>query len=298
MMAAGYIFFRTGIFDMQFADKMNNFVFKTALPVLLFKEMSESDFYSGWDGKFVLFCFVVSLVCILAMCAVSFLLKDRSVRAEFIQSSYRSSAALIGCAFVENIYGSAGAVTLMIIGAVPLYNISAVAVLTMMKGDGGRVNGKLILKTIKGVLSNPLIIGIIAGLLWSLLGLRMPTLLHTTINSFAAIATPLGLMALGASFDYKSAFGKIKLSFVCVGFKLVVFVAVFLPVAIQLGFREDKLVAILVMLGAASAVSCFTMAKSMGHDGTLSTSVVMLTTLLSSFTLTGWLYILKSLMLI
>ena len=41
-------------------------------------------------------------------------------------------------------------------------------------------------------------------------------------------------------------------------------------------------------------VSCFVMAKNMGHEGVLSSSVVMLTTLFSAFTLTGWLYILKS----
>ena len=52
------------------------------------------------------------------------------------------------------------------------------------------------------------------------------------------------------------------------------------------------------MLGAATTVSCFTMAKSMGHEGTLSSSTVMLTTLFSAFTLTGWLYIVKTLGLI
>jgi hypothetical protein len=40
------------------------------------------------------------------------------------------------------------------------------------------------------------------------------------------------------------------------------------------------------------------MAKNMGHEGVLSSSVVMLTTLFSAFTLTGWLYLLKSLALI
>ena len=76
--------------------------------------------------------------------------------------------------------------------------------------------------------------------------------------------------------------------------KLIGLAAIFLPIAITLGFRREELVAILVMLGSATTVSCFVMAKNMGHEGVLSSSVVMLTTLFSAFTLTGWLYILKS----
>jgi len=67
---------------------------------------------------------------------------------------------------------------------------------------------------------------------------------------------------------------------------------------VWLGFREEQLVAILVMLGSATTVSCYVMARNMGHEGVLTSSVVMLTTMLSAFTLTGWLYILRSLGLI
>ncbi len=55
---------------------------------------------------------------------------------------------------------------------------------------------------------------------------------------------------------------------------------------------------ILVMLGSATTVSSYTMAKSMGHEGTLSASVIMLITLLSAFSLTGWLFLLKTMQLI
>ena len=62
--------------------------------------------------------------------------------------------------------------------------------------------------------------------------------------------------------------------------------------------QKEQLVAILVMLGSATTVSCYVMARNMGHEGVLTSSVVMLTTMLSAFTLTGWLYILRSLGLI
>lgn len=75
--------------------------------------------------------------------------------------------------------------------------------------------------------------------------------------------------------------------------KLVILASVFLPIAVTLGFRTEKLIAILVMLGSATTVSSYVMARNMGHKGVLTSSVVMLTTLLSAFTLTGWLYLLK-----
>ena len=82
------------------------------------------------------------------------------------------------------------------------------------------------------------------------------------------------------------------------GIKLLLWCMIFLPVAISMGFRNEKLVAILVMLGSATTSSCFIMAKNMGHEGKISSCAVMATTLLSSFTLTMWLFILKMLQFI
>ncbi len=72
----------------------------------------------------------------------------------------------------------------------------------------------------------------------------------------------------------------------------------YIPNSGAMGFRQEKLVAILIMQGSATTVSCYVMAKNMNHEGTLTSSVVMLTTLGSAFTVTAWLYILKSLGLI
>lgn len=296
MMVAGYFFNKIGVINKQFADNLNKFVFKIALPVLLFRDLSTSDFYTAWDTKFVLFCFAATLISILLMTVISYFFKDKSIRGEFIQASFRSSAALLGCAYVQNIYGEAGAsASLMIIGAVPLYNVTSVAILTILKPEGGKINKELIKKTLKGVITNPIIIGILTGMLWSLAEIPQPQIIQKSVSYIASTATPLGLMALGASFEFKKAFDKIKPALICSAFKLVIFEALFLPAAIfVMGFRQDKLVSILVMLGAATTVSCFTMAKSMGHEGTLSSSTVMMTTLLSAFTLTGWVYIVKT----
>ncbi|MEE0259823.1 MAG: AEC family transporter [Coprococcus comes] len=294
MMLLGMLFRKLGWMDEVFAAKMNKFVFLVPLPVLLFEQLATVDFSEVWDIKFILFCFVVTAISITISTLISMLWKDRSIKGEFIQATYRSSAALLGIAFIQNIYGTAGMAPLMIIGSVPLYNVMAVVVLSLFKPGNNSFDKALVKKTLKGIATNPIIIGIVAGFVWSALKLPMPLILHKTVSSIGATATPMGLMSMGATFEMKKATSKIKPTLVAVFMKLVGFCAIFLPVAAMLGFRNEQLIAILVMLGSATTVSCFVMARNMGHEGTLSSGVIMMTTLLSAFTLTMWLDVLRS----
>mgnify|MGYP002555881963 FL=1 len=294
MMLLGMLFRKLGWMDEVFAAKMNKFVFLVPLPVLLFEQLATVDFSEVWDIKFILFCFVVTAISITISTLISLLWKDRSIKGEFIQATYRSSAALLGIAFIQNIYGTAGMAPLMIIGSVPLYNIMAVVVLSVFKPGNNSFDKALVKKTLKGIATNPIIIGIVAGFVWSALKLSMPSILHKTVSSIGATATPMGLMSMGATFEMKKATSKMKPTLVAVFMKLVGFCAIFLPMAALLGFRNEEMIAILVMLGSATTVSSFVMARNMGHEGTLSSGVIMMTTLLSAFTLTMWLDVLRS----
>lgn len=298
LMALGFLFRKLGWIDEVFASKMNQFVFLVPLPILVFEDLATVDFQEVWNLKFVLFCFFVTFASIALAAGISFLWKDREIRGEFIQASYRSSAALLGIAFIRNIYGDAGLAPLMIIGSVPLYNIMAVVVLSFFQPERRKLDKELWKKTLKGIVTNPIIIGIAAGLLWSALRIPMPYIIGKTVSNVGDVATPLGLMALGASFDVQKTIGKIKPVTAACALKLVGFTTVFLPLAVMLGFRREELIAILVMLGSATTVSCYVMAKNMGHEGTVTSGVAMLTTVFSAFTLTGWLFLLKSMGLV
>lgn len=298
LMVLGFLLQKIGLIDDAFASKMNKFVFLVPLPALLFEDISTVDFSQVWNLKFVLFCFAVTLISIIIAALVSFLWRDKSIQGEFIQTSYRSSAALLGMAFIQNIYGNAGMAPLMIISSVPLYNVMAVAILSFFRPERKKLDKEVWKATLKGIITNPIILGIVAGLVWSAIRMPMPSILEKMVSDVGATATPLGLMAMGASFDLKKAFGKAKPAVAASAMKLVLFAAMFLPLAVWMGFRREELVAILVMLGSSTTVSCYVMARNMGHEGVLTSSVVMLTTLFSAFTLTGWLYILRSMGLV
>ena len=208
LMVLGFILNKLGLIDDVFASKMNKFVFLVPLPVLLFEDLSTVDFSQVWNLKFVLFCFAVTLISIIIAALASFLWRDKSIQGEFIQASYRSSAALLGIAFIQNIYGNAGMAPLMIISSVPLYNVMAVVVLSFFKPERKKLDKEVWITTLKGIVTNPIILGIVAGLVWSAMRLPMPSILEKTVSDIGATATPLGLMAMGASFDLKKAFGK------------------------------------------------------------------------------------------
>lgn len=297
-MLLGLLFRYLGLMNADFVAKLNRFVFVAAIPALVFRDISSVDVRKSWDGGFVLFCFLATLVSITVIALLARLLVEEEIRGEFVQASYRSSAAILGIAFIQNIYGSSGMAPLMIVGTVPLYNAAAVVILSLMKPGRKKLDRKLLLKTAKGIVTNPIILGILAGILWSVLRIPQPEIMQKTVKNVAVLATPLGLMAMGASFEGKKALAKLRPSVLASLIKLVVLAAVFLPLAVRLGYTKERLIAILVMLGSAATVSCFVMAKNMGHEGVLTSSTVMLTTFFSAFTLTGWLFLLKTLGLV
>ena len=153
---------------------------------------------------------------------------------------------------------------------------------------------KLIGRTIKEIIKNPLIIAIIGGLVWSLLAMPMPGVLNTTLDSVGKTATPMGLIALGASFSMTASRSIVKEAAVSTFIKLAGLGILFLPLAVHLGFRNDELAAALIMCCSPATVSSYVMAREMGHQGTLTAAVVMLSTVLCSFTLTIWLFLFRT----
>lgn len=296
LMLLGYFLRQIRMLDEPFIKTLNTFNFKVTLPFLVFKDIAQSDFYAVWDTRYVCFCFLVTLFCILAVWALAHsLMKDKSLLGEFVQGSYRGSAAVMGLAFIQNIYGNSGMAPLMIIGTVPLYNVAAIFILSLTGPNAKGLTKASLKKTFTDTLKNPIIIGIFLGMAASLLRITFPAMITKTMGNIAQLASPLALIALGAGFEGKKAIKQLSPTIVGSCIKLVVPAAIFLPLAIRLGFRNEMLVALLVMLGAPTTPSCYVMAKNMGHEGVLTSSLVVATTFLSSITLTVFLFLFKTL---
>lgn len=299
VMVIGYVLKQCKVVDEPFVKTLNKFNYKITLPVLLFTDIAESDFYGVWDAKYVLYCFLVTLVSIVVIWVIAGLVyKNKGQLGEFIQAAYRSSAAVLGVAFIQNIYGSSGMAPLMIIGTVPLYNVAAVLVLSFTGSSAHGLDKASLKKSCKDILTNPILIGIALGMLSSAMGVDYPPIIDKTLGNLSVLATPLALLGLGAGFEGQKALKQLVPTTVVSCLKLLVWPALFLPLAVSMGFTQEKLVAILIMLGSPTTASCYIMAKNMHHEGTLTSSAVVATTFLSSITLTLWLFILRSMNLI
>ena len=288
----GKILQKMGILTEGFTKSADSFVFYVALPVLLFQDLTVVSPGKGMNISFLFFCFFATLIFILVVwVGTELLMKKEEEKGAFIQASYRSSAALLGMAFIHNMYGNAGSSSFMILGAVPLFNIFAVIILTL-KGKGDETPN--IKGTLKQIATNPILIAIVLGLIFSFLPFHLPVFAQKGLTMIGNTATPLALLSIGASFQGTAAIQKIKPTLLATFIKLVGISAVCMPIAILLGFRNQELVATLIMCASPTTVSSYIMAAKTNNDKVLTASTIVLTTLLSSVTLTLWIFFLKT----
>ena len=263
----GYVLGQKKFLTKEFCSVADKLVFRVGLPAMLFCDMTSIDLTENFNGKFVLFCFGVTAISIIVIWTLArIFLRDKSLTGEFVQACYRSSAAILGVAFIQNIYGTSGMAPLMMLGSVPLFNIFAVLILTIENpSHKGKLHPGAILY---GILTNPILDGILIGTIYNLLPIGLPAMAQKTFNTLGSLTTPLTLLSIGASFEDAK--------------------------AIKFGFRGQELIALLIMLGSPTTPASYVMSKNMGHDGTLSASCVAATTLFSAITMTLWIYLLSA----
>lgn len=295
VMILGWWLKRIGLISDEFVAVADKVVFKVALPVLVFKDIAGADLSNDFNWKFVSFCFLGTCVFFgLTWLFAELFIKDKSMIGSFVQGSFRGSAAILGIAFAQNIYGSSGLVPMMIVASIPLFNIFSVIVL-MRSANAGNSNRKAVIrKTLKGIATNPIIIGIVLGIPFALLKIQFPVILQKSIQSVASLSTPLALLAIGGGFSTGAALKKWKPTLVASVIKLIVIPGIFLPLAVWMGFRNEEMVALLILTGAPTTVSSYIMSKNMNNDATLASGIVVVTTLMSSVTLTLIIFLLKS----
>lgn len=300
IMIIGNLLNRIGLIDRHFANVGDRFVFKVCLPCMLYLNLADTNIRENFDFLYVGYCFLVTLISIIAIwTAAKLFLKDKSLTGAIVQGSYRSSAAILGIAFIQNIYGTVQMAPLMIIGSVPLYNVFSVIILTL---EGNSAQNKdisiRIKKALIGILKNPIIISIMLGLIASYLQFELPSVFHKTVQNLGTMTSPLALISIGASFEGRKAIARLKPTVIASFLKLIGLAAIFLPLAVWFGFRDQKLLAIIIMLASPCTPTAYIMAKNMDNDAALASSIVVMTTLFSSVTLTGWIFLARLFQLI
>lgn len=272
---------------------LNKMIFVVFFPPMMFTNLYGTDIEEAVDWRLMIFGIAsVAVIYGISTLAVLHMEKDPRSRGAMIQAIYRSNFVIMGIPIAVNMYGHGNlAVTAMMVAViVPIYNVLAVVTLEVFRGGTLDFAGIL-----KKVLTNPLILGAAAGLLSVLTGLKLPAVLEDVVGDMASVATPLALVILGASIDFKSIRKCGRNLVVCVAARLVIVPAIGLTAAALLGFRDIAFVTLIAMFAAPTAVSSFTMAQSMDSDGQLAGNCVIFSTAFACFTMFLWIFLFKNL---
>ena len=299
VMVLGFLLRRRSFLTQGFCQTGNRLVFNLCLPAMLLRQIASMGGVRASDGSFLLYAFAATLAGVLAVwLPAHFFMKNKTQVGAFAQGAFRGNTALLGAALLQSICGSQAYAPLIILAAVPVYNVLSVVVLSLEAGGGGTLDRARVLGALKQGARNPILLGILAGMPFALTGRSIPLPADKVLSMLGGLASPLSLLVIGAGFRWQAALEKRRTTLLAALVKLVLLPAAALPPAAALGFRGEALVALLVMSGTPSAVSSYIMAENMGNDGVLANGIVAVTTLLSAVTLTGWIFLLRTLQLI
>ena len=202
LMLLGYVIKSLKLADKKSFDAMNKLVFKVFLPVLLFYNIYKTESSEIFNPKLIAFV-VTGVFCVflLGYLSVLKLTKDNSKRGVMLQGFFRSNFAILGVPLVNYICGdtASGLASLMVAVVVPTFNVLAVISLECFRDRS--INIK---KLTYGIITNPLIIGCLAGIVFFACNITLPSVLEKSVSDISKIATPLAIIILGASFTFSS----------------------------------------------------------------------------------------------
>lgn len=295
VMIIGYVLKIKGVVDGNFVKKANALVFNVALPIKLFNDVYQTSFQESFDPKFIIFIVSGTIMSVLFSWLLGlFLVKDKSQLGAFIHGAFRGNFLYIGLSLMENITGSIGLkAPLAIAFIIPLYNILAVIILSCTNSENKTKIS--VTNILLQIIKNPLIIAVILGVVASQIGIIIPTVAARTMSYFEAVATPLALIAIGASFSIEKSTANIKLSLIASFLKLVLIPLSMVSIAMLLGFNQEDVLLTYVLFGVPTATVSYVMTAAMNGDKDLSSNIIMITTLLSNLTMTLFIFVFKTL---
>lgn len=311
----GYILKRIKLFDVPFFKTLNKLCFRICIPILLFKNVYDIKSLSNINWAFIGYiCAGIVILFIIGAILVKFTIPDDKQKGVILQAFFRSNYAIVGIPLAANIAAQiAGADVQTINGnaaiasafSIPLFNILAVIALSIFdKGDEEDKKGINFKKIGLNILKNPLIHGVVLGII--VVGIKMifinndagvinsvykfkfftdGTFLYDAVANIAKIATPLALIALGGQFEFK-AVSKLKFQLIYgLILRVIVVPVAGLCIAYAFGFRVNEFPSLIGIFATPVAVSSVPMAAEMGQDDELAGQLVVWSTLLTTISL-------------
>ena len=296
IIATGYLLFRTRIVDESVWSAIEHICFYLLFPFLIIRTLSRANL-----GSVPVFDFMaVIVVAILGMSALLILIQA-FIWKRFPQSGPSFSSIFQGAtrfhgfvaiAVIGPLYGDTG-VTLAALALaimVPLLNVISVVVLTVYGHSDTRPQ---VIAVVKKIVTNPLIIACIVGLLFNWLG--VPDVLFDAIDIIGAGGLGLALLAVGAGMNFGQAAQHKMLLTVGVLTRLIGMPAIVILMSWLVGLDGIARTVAIIAGAVPTAASAYVMARKMGGNAELMSSIVTFQVFVAFFTLPLFIYIAEQL---
>lgn len=287
LMGLGFFIRKRGQIGQQFIDQGSFFVFNYCLPALLFFSVVDSEVDYAKQIVLIAAGIVVTFILFFGSEIYAKRFVDKPAdQGVFVQGVFRSNTAIIGLATITNAYGETG----LSIGAVYmgiftiLFNVLAIITLSRVSKNANDTWMTRVCDVGKKLMTNPLIIALIAAFIYKALPLPPITgVIHTTGDLLAAVALPLALICAGASIDLKSMFSPSGLSMQASIGRIIIAPLIAIAVGLGFGLTGVHMGVLFLMVSAPTAAASYVMAKAMGGNDILAANILAFTTVVGMF---------------
>ncbi len=282
----GNILKKHGLTNQIFLETSDRLVYYIFFPIMLFYKIGGASPTEGIDWHFcVASLSALVLMFILSTLAIKLFHITDFQAGSFSQSCYRFNT-YIGMAVILTSMGAEGIQYFgILIGfAIPLINLFAVSTLIWFSAEQVSMRNRCRI-AFKALLSNPLIIGCIAGIFFSRTHLTFPRFIDSTLHLVSMLTLPLALLSIGGALTVSGFKKHFRISLLAVTLKLMV-----LPVT---GFLFLKLFGVdalpfkvgMIFFSLPASTAIFVLSSQLHSDTELASSSIMLSTLCSFLSL-------------
>ncbi|MCK5515229.1 MAG: AEC family transporter [Desulfobulbaceae bacterium] len=286
LLLLGWFLRRQKFTDASFLNTADRLTYYIFFPILLFWKIGGASFENGIDWSFCIASLLTLLVMFVLSTVVIKLFGISDFKAgSFSQSCYRFNS-YIGFVIILNSLGEEGVKYFgVLIGfAIPLINVFAVSLLVWFSGKKVNYSQRLSLAA-RAMVSNPLILGCLAGVLYSRAVGDFPLFIDNSLRLASMIALPLALISIGGSLTFAGVKGNLNVSLLASVLKLIV-----LPILGWSFFYFFNVTGIAFKVGILfftlpASPAIHVLSSQMNSDTQLASSTIVISTILSIFSL-------------
>ncbi|ASY64940.1 Transporter [Sinorhizobium sojae CCBAU 05684] len=300
LILTGWLVVRFGYLKPAVGEALGEFVFRVAVPVLLFRTIAEADFREGSPWPLWLAYFSgVAVTWTLGHLAATFCFgRDQRMGVLAGVSSAFANTVFIGLPLVSRVVGEEGVVALSILLSVHL-PVMMIAGTVFMERAERKTSGKpgqglvrLLAGVARNLVRNPLVIGLALGALFHLLGQPLGGPAKSVVDQLAAVAAPAALISIGMALDRYGLAGNTGLASVTSALKLVVLPGTVFAACHLLGLSPSWTAALVLTSSVPTGVNAWLIANHFNVGHALASSTITLTTALGVVSVSAWAYLL------